>query len=224
MTKKLKALTNKQLRQVRRAARARKSRLHEPPRPDPFGTSPVVFDSTIPDHFALAAAIEILEKRYGRCQAYFPQAARDELERGAKRLPRLRDALNAPWLLNYLDLSRPEVIVIERMREARFGEEPLEGLGETVAIFIGRKLSTRVGIEDRVARRMAADLKVRHFSALQVLQALHQHCAFGINESWNLYSILLAGTGSRGTRLTSLPNMSKTRLEKYLRNPDESYA
>jgi hypothetical protein len=192
--------------------------------PDPHGKTPVVFDATIPDHFAIAAAMEPLAKRYADAMAFMPNLVRDELVRAAGRLPSLQDALNAPWLKDY-EVTVGDLPIIEQMREDAFGEEdPLRGLGECVAIHMAEQLGYRLGIEDRVARRMAQTRDIKTFNALQVVQALYRFCSLTKGDCWQLYERLRNGTGRRGTKLTSLDIMGRTKLEKHVSNKDATYA
>jgi len=174
-------------------------------------------------HFALAAAMEMLSKRYERCTAaYLPHVVRGEIKRAAARLPALGDALRAPWLLDY-QVTVGDMPVIEQMREDVFGEgDPLAGLGECVVIHMAEQMHLRAGIEDRAAHELAKRRKVRAFRALHVLQVLHRYCGFTKGEVRDLYHRLRDGSGAAGSRLISLPNYSDTKLEKYLSRRDEN--
>src|SRR4029077_16788634 len=99
-TKKEQRAREKRARQRARAARPPRVSTKAGTWPDPHGSTPVVFDATIPDHFALAVGLELLRARYEKCGAYFPSQARDELRRVSAAMPALQDALTAPWLLD----------------------------------------------------------------------------------------------------------------------------
>jgi hypothetical protein len=216
----------KKKRPPKRQRRAKAETPKRPARPDTdlHGSEPVVFDATIPDHFALAAALELLSRRYDKCQTYLPNVVRTEIARAASRLPALHDALRAPWLGDF-EVTLGDMPLIEQMREDVFGEaDPLAGLGECVVIHMASQMGIRAGIEDRAAFALAKRRKVRAFRALHVLQALHRFCGVSKPEARDLYHRLRDGTGAPGTRLISLPNYSDTKLEKYLGQRDENYA
>jgi len=168
--------------------------------------------------------MELLRQRYEKAPPYFPNLVRDELRRATAELPALQDALSAEWLLDH-EVTVGDIPLIEQMREDAFGEDdPTRGLGECVAIHMAEQLDYRIGVDDRVARAMARKRGLRSFHALQVVQALYRYCSITKGEAWDLYERLRSGTGRRGTRLTSLEIMGRTKLEKFISNRDDSYA
>lgn len=185
----------------------------------------VVFDTVIPDHFALVSGLHYLERRYASAGALVPEACIAELKKGQAANPSLGDVIRAPWLREYTSLSLEDRIAIEKMRERSFGEaDPLRGLGECAAIRVAAKLQARLGMEDTVGRRLARREKVDQFDALQVVRAVYRYCGVSGAEAWRLYEQLRDGTGKRGSKLISIRRLSKRQFDTYCDHPDPDYA
>jgi len=169
--------------------------------------------------------LHYLELRYGAAGAHLPQYCADEMGRAVAKHPRLRDALGAGWLQKFNALTNDERIAIERMREDSFGEsDPLEGLGECAAIYIAEKTGFRLGIEDRVGRRLARRQGVDQFHALQIVRALYRYCEISPAEAWNLYALLRDGSGAIGSKLTSIGKMRRGEFDAYLDAAEKDFA
>lgn len=183
-----------------------------------------MFDATIPDHFAISAALELLRARYENAPSYMPHPVREELRRAKAKLPPLSDALTANWLRDHA-MTLDDIYDIEQLREAAFGEATgTKGLGECAVIHLSAKHGYRAGLDDRVAKRLAERRKIKQFDALEVVQAIWRYCAITRGEAWDLYRRLLNGTGRHGTALRSLEVMGQTKFEKFLKADDSSFA